>query len=236
MIKACFFDVDNTLYDYDAAHRAAQEAVIEETGRDLGLSPEAFTALHGEAYRIQQARTGLQNAGVHDRTIRYQIMLEQLGRPVALAPRMTAVYWAAFLDHMRRTPGADTCMAFLRQAGCLVGIGTNMTADYQYEKLDRLGLLEYVDVMVTSEEAGAEKPGAAFFALCAEKAGCPAGACLFIGDNPVHDVQGARQAGMRPVWFCPDPRRAAPFPGVPRLRSLEEVPALFRTLSREDPA
>lgn len=236
MIKAWFFDVDNTLYDYDTAHAAALQALTGQLGPDLGLSPEAFAALHQEAYRIQQDRVGAQTAAIHSRLLRYQIMLERLGKPLSLAPRMTGLYWTAFLAHMRMTPGADTCMAFLRERGCAVGIGTNMTADYQYAKLERLGLLRYVDLMVTSEEAGAEKPDPRFFRLCVQKAGCAAGECVFLGDNPVHDVQGAEQAGLRPVWLRPAAGQGEVPAHVPQLRTLEEVPELFRSQSLRETA
>jgi beta-phosphoglucomutase-like phosphatase (HAD superfamily) len=56
-----------------------------------------------------------------------------------------------------------------------VGVGSDMTADWQFRKLERLGLLDRIDFAVTSEEAGVEKPAPGFFALCLEKAGCAPG-------------------------------------------------------------
>ena len=57
--------------------------------------------------------------------------------------------------------------------GVRIGLGTDMTAYMQYEKLIRLGLMEYMDFIVSSEEAGTDKPGNAFFMLCARKADRP---------------------------------------------------------------
>ena len=87
--------------------------------------------------------------------------------------------------------------------GVRIGLGTDMTAYMQYEKLIRLGLMEYMDFIVSSEEAGTDKPGNAFFMLCARKAGCLPGECLFIGDNIVRDYGGAAAAGMQARWFIP---------------------------------
>lgn len=230
MIKALIFDIDNTLYDYDAAHEAAFQALAEDAGRSLGLSAQQFSDLHREANRIQQARAGIPSAAIHNRLIRYQIMLEQIGEPISRAPQMSEIYWSTFLAHMRLTPGAEECLSFLKEACFMVGIGTNMTADYQYAKLERLGLLRYVDFMVTSEEAGTEKPDSRFFALCVEKAGCSAGECVFVGDSLRHDVLGAKQADLYPVWLCPDPRQAEVPPGTGRIRSLEELPDLLQSL------
>ena len=79
-----------------------------------------------------------------------------------------------------------------------------MTARIQFKKLEVLGLLLYVDFLVSSEEAGAEKPEASFFARCVEKSGCRAEECLFVGDSMRKDVQGAMDAGLQAAWYRPD--------------------------------
>ena len=102
-----------------------------------------------------------------------------------------------------------------------------MTADRQFEKLRRLGLLPLVDLLVTSEELGVEKPDPRLFALCAEKAGVPLGDCAFVGDSLEKDALAALRAGMAGLWYCP--KDSAPPPaGVSVIRSLTELPALLK--------
>ncbi|MCD7887241.1 MAG: HAD-IA family hydrolase, partial [Clostridiales bacterium] len=79
---------------------------------------------------------------------------------------------------------------------------------------ERLGLLDALDFVVTSEEAGVEKPDPGLFLLCAEKAGCLPEECLFIGDNLKKDVLGAQNAGMEALWLQPDPQKAGEYPSV----------------------
>lgn len=230
MIKALIYDIDNTLYCYDTAHETALRALADDVRRTFGVPTEEFPVLHQEAYRIQQDRAGIRNAAIHNRLIRCQIILEQLGQPVSYAPRMAEIYWSAFLSHVRPFPGAEASMVFAKTAGLAVGIGTNMTADYQFAKLERLGLMKYVDFMVTSEEAGAEKPEVRLFALCVKKAGCSPGECVFIGDSLEFDALGAKQAGLRPVWLCGGAERRPASSGVHCLRALSELPGLLRSL------
>ena len=59
----------------------------------------------------------------------------------------------------------------------------------------------YIDFIVTSEEAGVEKPTPHLFELCVEKAGVPAGECAFIGDNLTKDVKGAWDNGLKGIWY-----------------------------------
>lgn len=230
MLKAIVFDIDNTLYSYDAAHAAAFRALIEYARANLGLTEEEFTALHREGDRLLRAHAGENCAAIHNRLLRYQLMLERLGKPLSHAVRMSGLYWGRLLEAMEPAPGAEETVKRLREAEFRVGVGTNMTADYQFAKLERLGLLDQIDFLVTSEEAGAEKPDGRLFALCAEKAGCAPSECAFVGDSLRHDALGAREAGMHPVWLCPGEEGEAP-EGVRTIRSLRELPALLSALS-----
>lgn len=227
MISTVIFDIDNTLYSYDAAHKIAFQALGDSFCGMFGISRQQFSRLHREADRILRARVGRPCAAIHNRLIRYQIMLEQMGKPVSCAPGLAGIYWDTLLSNMRRAPGARQCMSFLKSAGYTVGIGTNMTADYQFAKLERLELMDYVDFLVSSEEAGAEKPDGRLFACCVEKAGCHAGACMFVGDSLESDALGAMRAGLRPVWLCGEEPDIPP--GVEVIHSLADIPRLLRS-------
>ena len=226
MIKAIVFDLDNTLYDYDAAHALAFQAVTDYAGRTFGLKAEEFAALHKQGDRLLRERIGSVTASIHNRLLRYQVMLEETGQPVSHAPRMAELYWSVFLNVMAPYPGLKECMAELKSCGYTVGIGTNMTAEYQFAKLRRLGILEDMDFIVSSEETGAEKPDRKLFDCCFKKPGCEAGECLFVGDSLEKDAKGAQTAGMVPVGLCAEPREG----GVRRIASLAELPALVRSL------
>ena len=228
MIQTVIFDIDNTLYDYDAAHAVAFQALTEYAQRELGVRPEEFPALHKAANTVLKARTGGNCAAIHNRLIRYQILLEDLGKPIFHAPRMERLYWNTLLDAAVPSPGALSCLTQLKEGGKRLGLGTDMTADWQYVKLERLGMLPLFDFMVTSEEVTDEKPGEKFFQLCLEKAGCPAAQCAFVGDSLKKDVIGAQRAGMRPVWYHPQEDAPEPAEPVLRIRRLDELPARLR--------
>ena len=101
MAKTVIFDVDNTLYDYDSAHREAYHALTQYACASFRLMPERFDALHRGANAELCARVGKNSAVIHNRLIRYQLMLEKLGQPIAHAPRMAELYWSTLLDHAR---------------------------------------------------------------------------------------------------------------------------------------
>ncbi len=203
MIKTVIFDVDNTLYSYTEAHKEAFKALMAYAEEKLGLSQEDFEKLHQDTEKELRAYMG-NVAALHNRCIRYQVMLERRGIP--LYPhvlKMNDLYWNRLLEAAEPSDGALDTIKALKGQGIRIGIGTDMTARVQFLKLETLGILSYVDFLVSSEEAGAEKPEQAFFARCVEKAGCGADECLFVGDNLTKDVLGAVDAGLHGVWYCP---------------------------------
>lgn len=230
MLKAVIFDIDNTLYDYDAAHAPAFQALTDYACRALSLTPERFKELHRAAEREVAARCGENCAALHNRLIRYQALLELLGAPIGHAPVMSRLYWSTLLDAMRPYPGVVEVMVELHRQGLVLGVGTNMTADNQYEKLSRIGALKLVDFIVTSEEVTAEKPDRRLFDWCVRKAGCLAGECAFVGDSLSKDVAGALGAGLRAVWFCPAGDASQAPEGAAVIRAMAELPEALAAL------
>ncbi len=225
MIKTVVFDIDNTLYSFDRAHSAALEALISYAGQKLGMDRETFMSALKETQQRLEEYIG-DKAAVHNRTIRFQNLLESRG--LSLYPHvleMDSVYWDTLIVSSVPSPGALETIKELKERGIRIGIGTDMTARVQFRKLEFLGLLPYVDFFVSSEEAGAEKPDPALFARCVEKAGCAAQECLFVGDNRKKDILGAREAGLRAVWYCPQGcPEEADTPVISDLRQLLRMP------------
>lgn len=213
MPKAVIFDIDDTLYSYKSANAHAMDALCRYARRELNLEEGAFREDYNRVMDYQMRERG-ETAGCHSRAIRLQLLLEERGLPLRHAAAMNDLYWNALLDVITPSPGVTELIQALKGRGIRLGVGSDMTADWQLKKLERLGLLDLMDFVVTSEEAGVEKPDPGLFLLCAEKAGCLPEECLFIGDNLKKDVLGAQNAGMEALWLQPDPQKAGEYPSV----------------------
>lgn len=222
MIKAVIFDIDNTLYDFDRANRYGMEAVREYCRRTFGLEEPHFQKYYQKAWHMAEQRVGSDTAAIHNRMLRFQCMMELLDQPLfPHVKTLACAYWDTVLARMEPYPGVAELFQNLHENRIRIGIGTDMTAYIQYRKLEGLGLSAYVDMVVTSEEAGVEKPDPKFFRICVEKAGCPAGECAFIGDNLKKDVQGSIAAGLHGIWYS---QGKEPAPGLefPVIRSFQD--------------
>ena len=188
------FDTDNTLYPYWPAHAAAQNAVREKVAAIFSISPEKFDEAFEEARNQVKAR--LKNsASSHSRLLYMQRMLEimGLGSQVLLALDFEQTYWRTFLSNALLFDGVKELLDDVRLLGIPTAIVTDLTAQIQFRKVVYLGLDNYFDYIVTSEEAGFDKPHEAPFHIALEKMR-PKGDCIWmIGDDPVTDIRGARE-------------------------------------------
>jgi len=191
---AFLFDTDNTLYPYDPAHAAAQNAVRDKVVSIFSLPANDFDKAFKEARAQVKARLQ-QTASSHSRLIYMQRMLEimGLGSQVLLALDLEQTYWRTFLSNAALFEGVKELLDDIRLLGIPTAIVTDLTAQIQFRKVVYFGLDNYFDYVVTSEEAGFDKPHAAPFRIAIEKMR-PKGDCIWmIGDNPINDIRGARE-------------------------------------------
>ncbi len=191
---AFLFDTDNTLYPYDPVHAAAQQAVREKVAKTFSISPDDFDKAFKEART--QVKTRLKHtASSHSRLLYLQRMLEimGLGSQVLLALDFEQTYWRTFLSNAVLFDGVKELLDDIRLLGIPTAIVTDLTAQIQFRKVVYFGLDHYFDYIVTSEEAGFDKPHEAPFQIALEKMR-PKGDCIWmIGDNPVNDIRGGRE-------------------------------------------
>ena len=223
MTRAVIFDIDNTLYSYDDAHAVAWQALCAYAREQLAMEPEQFRRCHTQAQQTVKERLGAECAALHNRQLRYQVLLEENGKPLHHAIAMNDLYWNTLIAAAKPSPGIMECLAALKERGLILGIGTDMTIDYQLKKLASLRMLPYFDFIVSSEEVNVEKPHEKLFACCAKKANVPAENCLFIGDSLKKDVLGARNAGMQALWYCPEAAARVEHPDIPAISHYDEL-------------
>jgi len=188
------FDTDNTLYHYDPAHAQAMQAVRDKVVKMLSIKGEAFDKAYVQARDEVKGRLG-HTASSHSRLLYFQRMLEQigLGSQVLLALDFEQTYWRTFLSCAELFPDVKELLDDLRLLGIPTAIVTDLTAQIQFRKIVYFGLDRYFDYIVTSEEAGHDKPHRAPFDIALDKMR-PKGSCIWmIGDNPVNDIRGAKE-------------------------------------------
>lgn len=69
------------------------------------------------------------------------------------------------------------------------------------ERLEKFGILEYIDVVVASAEEGVAKPDKRIFEIALERAGCEPEEAAMVGDRLDNDIVPANEIGMYTIWI-----------------------------------
>lgn len=234
MPRAVLFDLDDTLFDHRRSARAALQAVHSRHAAALDFAEfERHHGIYLEEMHVEvlAGRVGLDDA----RRERFRRVFEALG--VTLAPAqvdaVASAYRRGYMTSRRALDGAAALLTALRPHA-RIAIVTNNLLDEQLDKLQYCGLAPWVDAVIASEDVGVSKPDPAIFHIALERIGVAASAAVMVGDAWVNDIEGARAAGIRAVWFNPDraPRPAAP-PDVMEIHALVPAEAIVPLLLSE---
>lgn len=204
--KHVFFDLDRTLWDFDAAAEVAFERIYDKYGlKSFGIPSahefhEVYHPLNEQLwvlYRSDQITKDELNR------IRFLKPLEHYGiHDVDLADHLSEdyVYWSPRI--VRLVPGTMELLDYLKPKYHLHLI-TNGFQEVQHTKLSGSGLEPYFETLTVSEEVGVKKPNPEIFRYALKKAGANAEESLVIGDEMAVDIDGARAAGIDQILFNP---------------------------------
>ena len=201
-IQAVLFDLDNTLTHRDLTTQAysrylaeyyaptlkqvESDKIIEIVRRiDNGGYPKKELLTHGSigasaAYALLQELSWLNPPTIDELA---QFWFSQFGR---------------FAVEM---PAAEQVLTQLKDEGYQLAIVSNGGHDTRLNTIRGLGIETYFDEIISSGLVGFNKPQPEIFQITAERLGVQPTQCLYIGDHPINDVQGATEAGMHALWM-----------------------------------
>ena len=203
MKKAVLFDFDNTLYEYEPDHRIALEKVYQIFNKKIQkISKENFIRLFNlSKTEIHQELSG--TASSHNRILYFQRLIEKTHNTVYpdLILKLYNAYWNTFLANMKLKKGVLDTLRKLKKKDLKIVLVSDLTAHIQLRKIRKLNLTPYIDYLITSEEAGSEKPHLIMFLLALKKLNSLSQEVIFVGDSKTKDISGANAAGIDTVWI-----------------------------------
>ena len=239
LLRGVLFDMDDTLFDHNHATVCATGAIHSEEAAFGCWTPEELRRRHSlmlelihedvlaGRLRIDEAR--------RERFRRLLVDAGASGATLDRAPGLAKRYRTAYELGWRPVVGAVPLLAALKARGAVIGIVTNNVRSEQVIKLERCGLAPYVSALVTSEEAGIQKPDPRIFEMALEQLGLEAGETAMVGDVWRTDIAGAQAAGLLPLWFnwrgLPTPD-----PAVIEVNSLTPADAVLELIGLTSPA
>lgn len=218
------FDLDNTLFDFDAAELKALASTFPQFGQ--AYTPEIGEAYHRINRELWQAFERGEITAVQLRTTRFQILFQTIGFQAD-----PAAFSDAYLANLATFPdlidGADELIPRLSRTHYLALI-TNGLSDVQRPRLAASPIGDYFTAVTISDEIGIAKPDAGIFDAAFIAMGRPAkNDVLIIGDSLTSDIRGGVNYGMDTCWYNPagqpNPNGLAPTYEIRQLHEMLET-------------
>lgn len=200
-IQHIYFDLDHTLWDFDKNSALTFEIILrqENVAIDLAEFLEVYIPINSnywEMYRNDKiSKESL-------RTGRLKDSFEQLKLKVTpqIIDNLSVKYLEFLPQYNHLLEDTIEILEYLKPKYQL-HIITNGFEEIQNDKLRNSNISEYFKTITTSEEAGVKKPHAKIFELALEKAKAIPENSLMIGDNFEADILGAKNVGMKFLYF-----------------------------------
>ena len=198
-IDGLVFDLDDTLFDFRGAFAGVVGDFYEQhLSTTTSVTRAAAVALmirwDEDLHAVTQYVPDL-------RARRFALWLREwpeIGLDVAA---LTDWYDGAMDRQMQPDPRVNRLLGHLNEGQIPWGIVTNGPSQMQRHKCQALGLDRVAPFVIVSEEVGFAKPDPRIFRDAFDETGLASPEqIMFVGDNPVSDIDGARRFGMRTAW------------------------------------
>lgn len=225
MIKCVTFDLDDTLWAVDPVIEAANRSLFDWLARNAELFTRQFSL--ADLPRLRHEVLERYPEIAHSVTqIRLRLLEDGLlaaGYSPPQAEALALQAFEVFLEGRHQVEffeHAQTMLQVLRERDLTIGALSNGNAD-----VGRAGLGAYFDFQFNADGTGKEKPHPLMFEKAIELTGLRPEQMVHVGDNPVHDIEGAHNAGFWTIWV--NTARQA-WPGGPApdqvVHDLSEIP------------
>ncbi len=201
--KHLFFDLDHTLWDFDANARDT----LHQLHLDLNLVDKGvndFDLFHKNYLQHNEKLwERYRNGGIKQDELRIKRMwLTLLDFKIAdeeLTRQLSELFLQLLPSRTLLFPDTKETLDYLAGKNYNLHLITNGFDETQHSKLRHSGLSKYFEKVITSENSNSLKPKKEIFEFAFEKTGATPKESLMIGDSMEIDIAGANTVGMHGV-------------------------------------
>ncbi|MDF2383624.1 YjjG family noncanonical pyrimidine nucleotidase [Nostoc ellipsosporum NOK] len=225
-----FFDLDHTLWDFEANARATltelySEMELAERGvHDFDLFYRNYLA-HNERLWERYRKGYIPQAELRVKRM-WLALLDFKIADDKLSARMSERFLEMLPTRNLLFPHTIEILEYLRDRKYQLHLITNGFEVVQHSKLRNSGLDKFFGEVITSEGSNSLKPNKEIFEFAFRKTAATAESSIMIGDTPDADIQGAINVGMDQV-FVNHTRIESTIKSTYTVHSLKELEAIF---------
>lgn len=195
------FDADNTLLDFDKAENVALKNVMKDYSLPVTEENCRKYSEINDALWKKFEKGEIEKADI--KATRFKEFFEFMGVTESFNPLSVNDAYISYLREGGYTvEGAAELCESLKKKGYTLYIITNGIASTQAGRLQKSGLLPYIEDVFVSEAIGFQKPKKEYFDYVLRSINeTDKDKVLVIGDSLSSDIRGAQNAGLDCIWY-----------------------------------
>lgn len=222
-----FFDLDHTLWDFDAnALEALKDVYHQKNLKEQGVEHfDDFYSryLHHNAILWDRYHKGFITSEDLKWKRMWRTLIEFNIGSEALAKEIGYEFLEVLPTKQQIFPHTKEILTYLQEKKYTLHLITNGFEKTQHQKLKHSGLTHYFEEVITSERSTYVKPQKEIFEYALSKTGAVLHESIMIGDNPDADIQGAVNAGMDSVFVNHTGKQEIPSGATHSIQHLREL-------------
>ncbi|RIX53682.1 HAD family hydrolase [Paenibacillus nanensis] len=189
-IQAVIFDLDNTLLDRTRTFRSFAARFIAAYFGHVKTTED-----------ILERIIVLDQDGYKDKSELFDELLDEMPwKAKPLKSELMSFYETEYVNNAVLMNQAKEVLKHVKSKYQTALITNGRTA-IQYGKIDKLDIRKDFDCILVSEEAGVKKPDPTIYRMAIDRLGLQPDQCIYVGDHPINDIQGAADCGMEAIWL-----------------------------------
>lgn len=195
-VRAICFDLDNTLWDVWPVIMRAEQRMYDFLAERY---PRVVASMTMEMMRAAREQTAAAHPQMrHDFTFLRKQTLREHAQEFGYAEAMVEEAFDAFIQARNQVDLYPDVVPALEQLRARYRL---FTASNGNADISKIGLAHFFERTINARLVGALKPDPAIFHKVIEGTDLQVHEVVYVGDDPLLDVEGARAAGMHAIWI-----------------------------------
>lgn len=203
MLKAIFFDLDDTLENWKTAKDAIRDILCSHVQKMFGIGKIKF---YETFVKVEYDIVG---RSLNPMNYSRKAWLKEAFRRLGVKANKNEIneldrlYWKIAFSKIRTYPDTIPTLKKLWKYKKIIVTDSDGDPDndIKNKKIRKLGLRKYFDLIITSNETGKNKPDKKLWKIALKKLKLNPSECLMVGDKPEMDLKPTKEMGFTTVWM-----------------------------------
>jgi len=202
--KAIFFDADGTLVNHKECERQALIHVFNSIGINFKDEYQNIFKTIENMLWDNEYHNGVYVPRDEVFTYRFKPFFKEININYDNYIKANDFFKAGLAGSVALIENADDVLEYLYNKSYMICVVTNGLVELQKPRVVNSKIAKFVSFVLVSEEVGAHKPNPLIFNTLLKTICLNPNDVIMVGDSLKNDIQGAKNAGIKSVWYNPE--------------------------------